>query len=620
MSLEQIENKYTSLNSAKTQASRGMVVKRPISTAIPDFTSTSLIRSILLSKLTFNLSKGHYSFVYELLKTKSEHKQNIGVEANANEIASNSQMWLQLETNKLNKKFLNGKTPLILCSYIKENEWCLTLTRLLLENGAHISLKDTITGCGPLHYACAMLKCDQIELYLKSFNFNLQKAKDFNGNTPLVYFMVSFSFYYNRILPPTSTRSQKRLNFSNFNELSDEFHTNSANSDRIYEYVESFQARLVNTLKAYLKYLKRHNMIANTTNRLGYSLQDFYTLLTSYSRGVESHEFFILIREAITNETHETREHSYSNSTSSSVSNATPRPTHPFKASQTTIQHITSKSTLYTASQYVFNEYPNILKLNKPTAAPITNNSQRKDKEVPAKSKAVLANILPKAVENIVKNDAHLSTSRSHIETILRKNLLIDLNEMKLNKLIAHSKKVDKNLLNLFVNRRVMDKNSLSFFDSSDSFSQAYNSNRNANLKNLSYKSLHDADHLQARAKSGSTSNMASKSNEINECKEASNKANLNNSWRDILSHFYDDLKDNTTNSYRKGIKIVYEVEKLPTKPNSQTNSKVNLPSISRLDMNSSSHTITMGRRSTITKTNSVLSNRIKSSIAVNVN
>ena len=167
-----------------------------------------------------------------------------------------------------------------------------------------------------------------------------------------------------------------------------------------------------------------------------------------------------------------------------------------------------------------------------------------------------------------------------------------------------------------------MDKNSLNFFDSSDSFSQVYNStNRNANLKNLSYKSLHDADHLQARAKSGgSTSNMASKSNEINECKETSNKANLNNSWRDILSHFYDDLKDNTTNSYRKGIKIVYEVEKLPTKPNSQTNSKVNLPSISRLDMNSSSHTITMGRRSTITKTNSVLSNRIKSSIAVNVN
>ena len=81
--------------------------------------ATPLIRQILLSKVTFNISRGHFSFVYEMLRSKSENNQIIGIKANANELVVNSQMWLQLETNQQNKKFLNGKTPLILCSYIK---------------------------------------------------------------------------------------------------------------------------------------------------------------------------------------------------------------------------------------------------------------------------------------------------------------------------------------------------------------------------------------------------------------------------------------------------------------------------------------------------------------------
>jgi hypothetical protein len=83
--------------------------------------ATPLIRRILLSKMTFNISRGHFSFVYEMLRSKSENNQTIGVQAEANELVANSQMWLQLETNQQNRKFLNGKTPLILCSYIKVN-------------------------------------------------------------------------------------------------------------------------------------------------------------------------------------------------------------------------------------------------------------------------------------------------------------------------------------------------------------------------------------------------------------------------------------------------------------------------------------------------------------------
>ncbi len=214
-----------------------------------------LIRSLLFSKLTFNLSKGHFLFVSELLKTKSENQQCIGIEANANEIATNSQMWLQLETNKLNKQFLNGKTPLIICSYIKETDWCMSLTRLLIENGAYLSLKDTTNGCNPLHYACALLKCDQIELYIRSIDFNLQSLRDFNGNTPLVYFIISFSFYFNRISSPLNYYKNAKFANVNFNSntlnmnidypidetyLDDECYTsrnNNSNNDRIYESV-----------------------------------------------------------------------------------------------------------------------------------------------------------------------------------------------------------------------------------------------------------------------------------------------------------------------------------------------------------------------------------------------
>ena len=48
-------------------------------------TVDSLNHSFLLSKLTFNLSKGHYYFIYEILKTKIEKLQMMGIEADPNE-------------------------------------------------------------------------------------------------------------------------------------------------------------------------------------------------------------------------------------------------------------------------------------------------------------------------------------------------------------------------------------------------------------------------------------------------------------------------------------------------------------------------------------------------------
>jgi hypothetical protein len=112
----------------------------------------SLSHSFLLSKLTFNLSKGHYYFVYEILKTKIEKLQIMGIEADPNEQASLNQPWLQAEKDQMSRKFLNGKSCLILCCYIKELEWSITLARLLIDKGALLTVKDATNGCYPLHY------------------------------------------------------------------------------------------------------------------------------------------------------------------------------------------------------------------------------------------------------------------------------------------------------------------------------------------------------------------------------------------------------------------------------------------------------------------------------------
>jgi hypothetical protein len=108
------------------------------------FTSESS-RFSLLSKLTYNLSKGHFDFVYQLLKCKLDNSQTFLANVDPNEQASlrkdhlAPKNWLQFETIA-NQEFLNGKTPLILCNFIEE-KWSVTLTRMLIQCGAIVSKK-----------------------------------------------------------------------------------------------------------------------------------------------------------------------------------------------------------------------------------------------------------------------------------------------------------------------------------------------------------------------------------------------------------------------------------------------------------------------------------------------
>jgi hypothetical protein len=284
-------------------------------------------RSVLLSKLAFNLSRGHYSFVCELLRTKSETKQRITLEPDAaNEIVTNQKLWLQFETNKLNQKFLQGKTPLILCAYIKETEWALSISRLLIDNGAYMSLKNTANGCGPIHYACALLKPDLVQLFLRHVTTNLQTTRDFNGNTPLVYLLASFYFHFKRVnLVNNMSKSygkkkQKKKKKGAEQDSSDgrlvtitetEFVSSGSTNDlmmevnfehKIEQNNKFFQLKCVEALRAYLEQLRKTGGGVNTANRLGFTVQDFYAQIVSHCAGIENHEFFKTLRNALVNE------------------------------------------------------------------------------------------------------------------------------------------------------------------------------------------------------------------------------------------------------------------------------------------------------------------------------
>jgi len=491
--------------------------------------TSNLVRSVLFSKLTFNLSKGHYLFAYELLKTNSENKQLIGVEANANELVTNQQLWLQFETNQINKKFLNGKTPLIICSYIKENDWCITLTRVLFDNGASLTLRDLTNGCYPLHYACALLKHDQIEFYLSNWSIDLSVTRDFNGNTPLVYLMISFCFYFNRNL-----KRSKFFSSNAYNELNSGTEQAKFN---LKQHNEEFEQKLVSVLKMYLGLLKRRKQSVNTVNRLGFSLNDFYSTLVYNYMDLESHEFFLLMKNAIRDDLRNTVL-----TISSTASTITPLEINKIRKSQNEMKSklFSSMSRSSLNSDVTSETYAHMLKHNTESIS-----SKKSNNDLP-------------------------QISKGNIEILLNKHLLIDLNEMKNSKIITHSKKVDENLLHLFMNKQIKNYN----FD--------FIHKHEANKRVLLNAEKLDQTTLNGPIRTGAT-------------------------WKEQFSFIFDYWETNTTPSYRKGVVSNIEKKKLTQSENqkqSQTyrNSTGKLPSLNSQASN---------RRSNSTRSNNFsLSNR----------
>ena len=480
-------------------------------------TTSHYTRSVLLSKLTFNISRGHYNFVCELLKNKAENKQRIKLETDANQILTNQKLWLQLETNKLNKKFLQGKTPLILCSYIKETEWAMPIARLLIENGAYLTIKNANNGCGPLHYACALLKPDLIKLFLKNLSFNLQSTRDFNGNSPLVYFLVSFYFYHKRInLLNNMSKSKKTSeNFSSIDESSTSCIMEVNFQKRIDQNNRFHQLKCIETLRDYLDHLKRLNLGINTSNRNGVTVQDFYNNIVNAYPSIEKHEFFKAIKNALANEV--------VNGSSGNL-----------------------KESLFLKLPSINNDQlTKVLNMGNLNSNSIINaNTYNNNHEI-----------------NSFLYDSSYVFAKSDLCKFLKANLHIDLSDIENQKVISHSKKNDENLSYLYLNKRVRDRitSGASIPDEASRINHPHQQQTvPLVLKQIDYESLITTTSLH--------STISNNSNSIAKLQKGSIKLE-NSSWRDRFCQFYNFLEANNSDSYRKSTKLSFTQEESTNLP-----------------------------------------------------
>lgn len=445
----------------------------------------------------------------------------------------------------------------------------MKLTHSLFENGAHLTLRDHTNGCYPIHYACALLKHEQIEFYLNNLNVSLATLKDFNGNTPVFYLMVAFAFYLNRIRPQTSSRKlagciKRRTMISPYQASSI---GESSFEDRIYEHTEIFQTKIISALKTYIRSLKNSSSLINTNNRLGLSLNDLYNHLINAYTNIENNEFFQIIKNEILDEYLDevqinkiNEAQSKTNSTCSSrcgKRQALP----PYQTLNVLSHSSMSNAILHAASQA-----PMIINTSRTNAKTNTNNN----------TNFLTANILNFSTQQ------ESTTPKINLEAILKTHLLISLGEMKNSKLISHSKKIDSNLLYLFTNKQTHSRYNLEFFDNSNpsSINKDLNhnptktkvtENSNKNFKICSFKDFNETIelfNLTNRQTNESVTTMNAKgfgteskaSIDFRELQDMAAKSNF--SWRDSIGEIYENLSDNACDSYRKGIKITYEQQK----------------------------------------------------------
>ncbi|CAF0771472.1 unnamed protein product [Didymodactylos carnosus] len=97
-----------------------------------------------------------------------------------------------------NERDNNLRTTLILCTYVENAKWRLSLAQNLLEKGARIALEDHARR-NSLHHACALQRDELVELYLTCIDFNIE-AKDCEGCTCLHYAAITGNSYIAEML------------------------------------------------------------------------------------------------------------------------------------------------------------------------------------------------------------------------------------------------------------------------------------------------------------------------------------------------------------------------------------------------------------------------------------
>ncbi|CAF1082291.1 unnamed protein product [Adineta ricciae] len=93
---------------------------------------------------------------------------------------------LSYDPNERDNQF---HTSLILCAYIENDRWSLSLAQNLLEKRAKIALADNARR-NAMHHACALQRIHLVQLYLSCLEFDIQ-SQDCDGNTYLHYAAVT---------------------------------------------------------------------------------------------------------------------------------------------------------------------------------------------------------------------------------------------------------------------------------------------------------------------------------------------------------------------------------------------------------------------------------------------
>ena len=152
-------------------------------TKTPLLNNSSKHQSLDRFTLIYALKKGYFNLAQHLL--------NLGVDPN---LADDSDSF--------------KRTPLIYCTFIREERWALTIAQNLLEHNADLRRGDS-RHLTPLHYCCAFGLDALLKLFLNSLDFDLSKSLDVNGNNCMHYAVRSRNLNCIRLI--VSKCKQKRI-------------------------------------------------------------------------------------------------------------------------------------------------------------------------------------------------------------------------------------------------------------------------------------------------------------------------------------------------------------------------------------------------------------------------
>lgn len=321
----------------------------------------------------------------------------------------NHQQWINIEKIVVKRKFLTGKSVLILCAFISEEQWRSSMASTFLEKGALVHLRNPQNGASAFHYACYALCYDLIEIYLKAIDFDLN-LKDHNGNTAFIYYLVALG------LTEDKSKFEKGLNTLNV----------------FINTYRHFKVRIDVKNKFGIGPLEVCESLGN--DKLIEIIQRTYYLAEEDAK-LNYESFKIQI-----NETH---------STERRIKSATPQLT---KTPDIRISTASPSRPSTTCS--FLDEIVNYSKVaNKADSR--TGSSRAKS----AKSQRINMSTPISRKQSRAQSDYNINNLKSNgdkpiktIEEIVRKHLLIDLNEVK-NETIKHSAELDDKLTQLYLER-----------------------------------------------------------------------------------------------------------------------------------------------------------------------